>query len=334
MSMERQFSKAGGDRSLYRACLLSGMRVRHPLSVNPWAEDRVVDLLLRAAQSPTSMADSLPLLAATAEFVQALTPFSAAADLFTRSTNLTFGRSGILVVPSISDLPMADWIAEGAPIPVVMGVSTLAEMLPYKIATMVALTSEMLASWSAETVIRQALVANVGPSLDRSLFSDAPGVLGLRPSGLLNGIAITPPSAHASPSEAMIEDVEDLVAALAPYGGNGRIVIIAPPKQSVRLMKFILGERGYPVLVANQPNLIAVATNALAVAVETPEIEASSEAIFHVNDAPLPIVDDTGIVASPVRSAWQTDSIGLRFILPVSWSLLAPAVAWTTPTAW
>ena len=39
-----------------------------------------------------------------------------------------------------------------------------------------------------------------------------------------------------------------------------------------------------------------------------------------------PIVDDAGVLAVPVRSTWQTDSIGLKFRLPVSWTLRAPAV--------
>ena len=45
-----------------------------------------------------------------------------------------------------------------------------------------------------------------------------------------------------------------------------------------------------------------------------------------------PIVDDAGVLAVPVRSSWQTDSVGLKFRLPVSWALRAPAVAWLTPT--
>jgi hypothetical protein len=131
----------------------------------------------------------------------------------------------------------------------------------------------------------------------------------------------------------MIGDVESVVDRIRAYGGNGRIALIASPKQSVRLKKFALGETGFPVFIADQPNLIAVAANALVVAVDPPLIEASQESVFHEEDeTPLPIVGDTGVMASPVRSAWQTDSIGLRFRLPVSWALRAPAVAFVTPT--
>jgi len=92
--------------------------------------------------------------------------------------------------------------------------------------------------------------------------------------------------------------------------------------------RIVLGETGYPVFVTNAVTntLIAVATRALAVSVDPPSIEASDAGVFHMEDTtPLPIV------ANPTRSAWQTDSVGLRFRLPVSWALLAPAVAWLEP---
>jgi hypothetical protein len=328
---ERQFSRSGGERSLYRACLLRGMRARAPRAENPWPEDHVIDLVLRAAQDPTSMATAPELAPVMTEFLAGLTEFSAAAALFVLCSNLSFGNAGSLAVPMISELDQADWVREGAPIPVLMGVTELATMSPYKMATIIALTAEMMASGSAEAMMRQKLQDNVGPSLDRSLFSAAAGVPGLRPPGILNGVTPLAASADPNMNERMIQDVEALVTALAAYGGNGRIAIIAPVKQSVRLKKFVLGETGYPVFVANQPNLIAVASAALAVAIDPPSIDTSSEAVFHLDDTPLPIADG-GVMATPVRSAWQEDSIGLRFRLPVSWVLRAPAVSFLVPT--
>jgi hypothetical protein len=329
-------TKGGADRSLYRACLLIAQRAKHSGRPKPWPEDHLVDQVVRAAQDPTSLANTPALAQVMEEFIEALVPNSAAAALFSLSTNLAFGNAGLLAIHALSELPQADWIAEGAPMPVIMGVSSLMSMVPYKIATMVALTNEMMLSGSGEALVRQALADNVGPALDRSLFSDAPGVPGLRPPGLLFGLtAVAPPGPPAaSPSEQMIVDVEALIDALAPYGGNGRIALISSVKQSVRLKKFALGETGYPVFVSNAitNTLIAVASRALVAAVDPPMIDVSGEAIFHEEDtAPLPIVGG-GTMASPVRSAWQTDSVGLRFRLPVSWVLRAPAVAFLNPT--
>ena len=44
------------------------------------------------------------------------------------------------------------------------------------------------------------------------------------------------------------------MAALTPYGGNGNIVFIAPPAQSVRMKKVSFGETDYRVFVADQPS--------------------------------------------------------------------------------
>ena len=45
--------------------------------------------------------------------------------------------------------------------------------------------------------------------------------------------------------------MQALVAALAPYGGNGNIAFIASAKHWVRMSKTDLGAKGYPVFVAS-----------------------------------------------------------------------------------
>jgi hypothetical protein len=324
-------AKGGADRALYRACILIAQRAKS-FSRTKLPEDQIVDQVVRAAQDPTSMVDAPALVQVMEEFLEALVPNSAAAALFGLSTNLSFGAAGILAIHQLSDVPQAEWIAEGAPMPVVMGVSSLMSMTPYKVGTIVALTNEMMLSGSGETLVRQALIDNIGPRLDRTLFSADPGVAGLRPPGLLFGIPPVTPADSAAQTELMIEDLQNLIDALAPYGGNGQIALICSPKQAVRLKEVKAGGQIYPTFISNQPNLIAVATRALAVTVDPPQIDVSGEAVFHEEDTtPLPIVGG-GTMASPIRSAWQTDSVGLRFRLPVSWVLRAPAVAWTTPT--
>ena len=114
------------------------------------------------------------LVTVVAEFVEALQPMSAAAGLFALSTNLSFGRAGELVIPTISDLPMADFVAEGAPIPVVMGLTSGVSMSPYKIASIIALTNEMMRSWNAEALVRAALTCQHRP------VARPPAVLGRR----------------------------------------------------------------------------------------------------------------------------------------------------------
>lgn len=335
MIHERQFAKSGGARALYRACQLRVIRAKEPGAANRWPDDPVVDMVMRAASEPASLTNTPALAATLTEFLADLTPQSAAAGLFLLATSLTFGNAATIALPRLSDLPEADWVREGAPIPVVRGVASAVTMTPHKIATIVALSNEMMRSSSAEAMVRSGLINKMGPALDRSLFSDSPGDPGLKPPGLLFGVGESPAApSTTNPNDAMVIDLQTLVGALSAYGGNGNIALIAPVQTAVRMMmRGFVGPRSpFPLLIANQPNLIAVACAALAVAVDPPRIDAGGEIVLHMDDAPAEIVDDTGAMANPVRSAWQHDMTGLRFLLPVSWALTAPAVAWLTPS--
>ena len=105
----------------------------------------------------------------------------------------------MIALPYLSDLPLADFIYEGAPFPVVQGVTTLASMTPAKMGTIVPLSNEMMQSSLAETVVRQTLMNNIGPALDRRLFDGSPAVPGLRPAGLLFGVPAEPPANTGNP---------------------------------------------------------------------------------------------------------------------------------------
>jgi Phage capsid family len=326
----KAFRRPGdGARSLYRACIAVHQRMRP----HPWQEDHVVDAIIRAPQSPTMTTDvgADALVTVIEEFADALVPSSAAAALFQLADSMNFDRAGQISVLGVSDLPLATWVREGAPIPVVMGLSSLVTLAPYKLASIIPLTNEMMRSSNAEAIMRRALINIIGPSLDATLFDANPAVPGLRPAGLLNGVPALGADVGTN-TEAMIQDMQSLVSALAAYGGNGSIAFIASPSQAVRLKEVKAGGTTFPVLISGQTTaLIAIATAALAVAMGVPSIDVSSEAVFHMDDTPLPISGDTGVMPPGVRSAWQTDSAGLKLRLPVSWGLAAPAVAWLEP---
>ena len=66
-------------------------------------------------------------------------------------------------------------------------------------------------------------------------------------------------------------------------------------------------------------DLIAVAPPALVSALGDVRIEADREAT----------------ISAPVRSMWQTDTIGLRLLMTASWGLRHPSgLAWLTATGW
>jgi hypothetical protein len=131
----------------------------------------------------------------------------------------------------------------------------------------------------------------------------------------------------------MVSDLAALAAAVAPVGGT-QIAFVAAPGEA---LKIALRSTGSPPLVLASNGLaaktvMAVALNALVVAIDPePRFSVSKDAVYHAEDtAPEPISG-----ANPVRSLWQTDTVGLRLMLDISWALRAPgSVAWVAGVTW
>jgi hypothetical protein len=231
-------------------------------------------------------------------------------------------------------MPDAAFVGEGSPISVSQGTSSVnAVLTPYKLATLIALTGEMMRNSNAEQLIRAALVAAVGPSLDAAMLNANPGSAGVSPPGILNGVtAIT--STPGGGLNALVGDVRALAGALKTVAGNGGVVLLAAVEQSVSLALLPPGGSPYPVFASSAlaaGTLVAIATQALATAVDAPSIEAASDTTIQLQTPP------TGdlMAGSPVRNVFQTDSVSLRFRLPCSWALRSPtAVAWLTNATW
>jgi hypothetical protein len=205
---------------------------------------------------------------------------------------------------------------------------------PFKIATLTGLTGEMVRHSNAEALVRQVLLESVGPGLDAALFSTAASVAELRPPGILNGIAPLVATAGGG-VEAMIGDFRQLVDAVAATCGNGGIIFVMAAAQDVALS--VLPTFRYPRLVSSalpSGTVIALSVNGLVSANgEVPRIDASIYGTAHEDTDPLPIVD--GTAGSPTRSCFQTDAVGLRLRLPVSWALRSQnALAWVQSATW
>jgi hypothetical protein len=265
-------------------------------------------------------------------FVASLVPVSAAAAVIARSLRLAFDGAAQIGVPALT-LPAAQWIGEGHPIPVSQGTTSPgAVIVPHKLAVLIALTGEMIRHTNAEALVRQVLIEAVGATLDLAMFSTAAEVPGLRPAGILAGV-----SALTS-AGGMVKDIAQIAEALAPVAGsNGGAVLVAAPAQAVSLT---LGAARdfWPVLAsAALPagTVIGLVPTALATVVETPRIEASGDAVVHRADPASEAVDVGGVMATPLVSMWQTDSVSERLILPCSWARRsASAVAFIQGATW
>lgn len=81
--------------------------------------------------------------------------------------------------------------------------------------------------------------------------------------------------------------------------------------------------------------MVAIAANALVTAIDPlPRFEISDQAVLAMDDT-TPLDITSGAVGATVKSLWQSDLIGLRAILQISWGLRAAGgLSWVENTAW
>ena len=139
----------------------------------------------------------------------------------------------------------------------------------------------------------------------------------------------------------MMKDLGALAQAVSAVGGT-QIAFVAAPGEAVKILLQAGPNFRFPVLASNglaSGIVMAVATNAIAVAVDpVPRIEASRDTLTQLEDAAPVAIGTAGspnVVAAPVRSMWQTDSVSLRVIMRVAWGLRsAGAVSWVSGVSW
>lgn len=303
-----------------------------------WPNDNTIDMVLRAAATPASIATSGPIATVTQTFLAALTPASAGADLLARAVQLNFAGAAQISVPGIA-LPVADFVAEMAPFPVVQAPTGPGVTLtPHKLGVLTELTGEMMKSSNAEAMVRQVLVESTGPALDKALFSTAAGDA-TRPAGLLNGITPLTPAGAGAKEQAMADDLIALVAPLMRVAA-GPVAIIAAPEQALAMGLRVLRDVPGAVILGSAAltagTVIAVSTGAIVSAVEgVPQIDSSPHATVVENTVPAEIVTSGGAVGWPTRSVFQSDTIGLRLRWRITWARRAAnAVAYLTGANW
>jgi hypothetical protein len=278
----------------------------------------------RAAVSPASITGGGGLTQATQAFLSVLTPLSAAADVLERGLQLRWDGAASIALPGAT-IGGADWVAEGGAFPArqytVLPGPTLH---PAKLGTLTSLTNELIRSSNAETLIREAMIASLAPVLDQKLFGNAAEVVGTNPAGLLATATTVTPSTATVPGDAMVADLAGLVSVVSAVAGKGSILFAANPAQATAIALRTFAAFPYDVLPSTSipaKTVICIATNVLAVALEDqPQVEAGKEGEIHLETNPQPIVSGSpAVVATPVKSLFQTDSVALKIRWPIAW---------------
>jgi hypothetical protein len=304
-----------------------------------WPDDRGADLVVRAASAPasTGVPSWAGVLSHTepANLISLLAPGSAGAALLARCLQLQWPQGvNSLTIPAIDSGPAkTPWQTEGAPIGVVMYTTSLsAPMTPAKIATIVVLSQEILSYSvpSAEALVRLALAESLGLAVDTALLSST-AATATTPAGIFNGITPLTASTQTIPSEAAVEDVAALSAAVSAVSGASPIVLVASAKQAASLAL------RYPALdVLSAPTLAngtvaAVASNGLvSISDSVPEFAVSTETSLHMDSAPQAIG-----TAAPAKTMFQTQCVAIRLKMRATWLVRDPrAIAIITGVAW
>ena len=264
------------------------------------------------------------------QLIQKITGLSAAAGLMMQGLRVDLSGVASITIPGRLYNPASggDWIAEGAAIPFRKPIlSPGPKLTPHKLGVLATFSRELVEAGSnIEEFTTQAIRESTAALLDLQMFSTNPGDA-VHPPGILIGANTVTATSVAAPW-AISSDIGALVQALATNGGGLEPVIIAAPAQASSLRMWRQADF-FPILASvalPAGTVVAVEASSFVSGQDgIPEFSTSTGATLHMEDTtPKDIVSSGGVVATPVKSMFQTDIIGLRMILRASWAMRNP----------
>jgi hypothetical protein len=326
-----------------------------------YAGDEGTGIILRAAVAPaqTTVAGWAAELVniAVADFLNQLPIIAMYPRIAAKGPRFTFGQYGVIKIPARSATPTINgsFIGEGQPIPVrKLGLSSIS-LTPKKMGVISEFTREMALHSipSIEGVVRQAINDDTAVAIDTVLIDANPATT-VRPAGLLNGISGLTPSAAAARIDKIIADISALMAPIIAARGGRDLVLLCNPAQKLSMSwavtpmgQFIfqdgeLASRGLTVVSSTSmpaTQLVMIdAADFASVTGDSPQFDVSDVATIHEEDTTPLAIGTAGApptVAAPVRSLWQTASIGIRMMLDMNWTMRrAGMVSWMTGVTW
>ena len=325
---------------------IGGGRAADPLRLlqEDWPGDSTTAILLdriiaKSAVAPVRRTVTIPADPTTAGWaadlvtgsleaflVGSMAPATASGELFARSHVFNFGAGvGTLPVPGmVAAATTTPWVGPGSPIPArKLDTSSTITLSPHSAKVITVFTREMIEGLNAEQIVRMHLGASVAQKIDAALFSSA-AATATASGGLLfnlSTLGATAGTAH----DAMRLDIGKLIDAVAPVAGTN-IVFVAAPGAAAKMLADVGPQFPYPILASGalaSGTVVCIAPHALVVAIDpTPQIDVSRSGTVTLEDAnPLPLVDGSSTVAPGTRSLWQTDSVGIRLTMQLSFGL-------------
>jgi HK97 family phage major capsid protein/HK97 family phage prohead protease len=286
-------------------------------------------------------------------FLHALTGYSIYPELYNRGIGLNFDGVGTVTIPRrTAGTAGGGFVAEGSPIRVGKLTTAAASLTPKKMGVIIPFSKELTkrANPAIESLVRRAILEDTASVLD-PLVLDATASSAARPAGLLNGVSAAASGYGGGDYVAVKEDFKSLLQPFIDANAADGITVIMNSGQglAISLMdgpdnnsEWFQKIRDRVTLIesthATANRLIAIRNTDFATAIsEGPEFDISEQATIHMEDTtPLEIVSGTGpTTADPVRSLWQTNSVGIRMLMDVSWVMARPSmVQWIDGTTY
>jgi hypothetical protein len=311
-----------------------------------WEGDDAADKVLRAISSPI---DTTQFWQATPSVIlPALAPASAAARLFELAKDVSLQGVTQIKIPRIdytgrpTSIP---FVGEGQPGPVFAMTSSGLTLGPVRKLLMFAAVSHELELASGETasqIIGEALELAAEVQLDAALFSNA-AATSSAPAGLLNGV--TPITGTSTAGMITIDKIGQDLGAIADgmtaKGINPDSMCIVTTGSLTMKLRVHVGplfgdvrvftSTGLPAgeVIGIQPRGVYTGFNDAAVSVEI-----ARQPALHFDSSPLPVVDNTGKVASPVYSAYQMDQLQIKLRSQMTWVAAPGCVQVVTGVTW
>ncbi|MDQ6437170.1 phage major capsid protein [Mesorhizobium sp. LHD-90] len=261
----------------------------------------------------------------------ALLPRLIAAGMEVDLAGETFGRVPFSI--RLPAEPTASWIAEGQPIAVNAADLGSAVVQPKKVASITAISKEVVQRPRSEAIVAGLLRADIGDAVDLAVLSSDAATATV-PGGIRAGIAALPAGASMS------EDLKALTAAVLAAGGRA-VMFIVNPVEAVALGSMPSPPPYLSSALLPPGIVIGLDPAAFIASFSGVTMDSSEEAVLHMASPSSPVVaapaappltmDD---IAAPVRSMWQTFSLSLRIIARADWQIAAGRLAWVENASW
>lgn len=267
---------------------------------------------------------------------------------------VSFDGAGTAYLPQLTGGGAnGSFFAEGSPIRVGRITVSAPTFTKRKMGVIIPFTREAAerSTPELEPVLRKAMLDDSAATLD-PIMLDATAGDTIRPAGLLYGVSAVATGYGGGDYVAVKEDFKALLAPFIAANAADAITVIMNPAQALAI-SLMDGPDNNPAWFAalrervnivesthaTAARIIAIRNSDFATALgDMPRFEMSNQATIHMEDTTPEALSAAGTpntVAAPIRSFFQTDSMGLRMVMDVSWVMARTGmVQWIDGTSY